>query len=263
MLVSFSVSNFRSFLKEETFSMVASKRLAASHPSHIIPIPNSDECVLKTAVIYGANGAGKSNLFKALRYVRSIALRANKKNSGTRREKFQFTKEGLEPSSFDLRFVANSKLYRFGFKADDTRILEEWLIEVIGNRERIIYERITSHNGKVQIEASELASAGDKLSALVTIGGPQNQSFLATVNVTLETPDFGEELTDVIGWFKNTLSMIAPDEVYAALGHKLTEDSAFLKFAGDFLKASATGVDHLKTQKKEISEDDLKALLPK
>jgi AAA15 family ATPase/GTPase len=261
MLVSFSVANFRSFLDEQTFSMVASKRLAESHPSHIIPLPNSNESVLKTAIIYGANGAGKSNLFRALRYVRSIALRPNKKFQGTRREKFHTSGNDL-PSSFDLQFVANNKLYRFGFKVDDSRILEEWLIEIDRGRDKVVYERITNEDGIVKVHANKTLNKNQKISALITIGGPQNQSFLATINATLSPADIGEDLIAVFDWLGETLSMIAPNEVYAPLGHELTKDSSFLKFAGEFLKASATGVDFLATEKKEISEDELKLSLP-
>lgn len=57
MLVSFSVANFRSFSSEETFSLVASNRLNGSHESHTLEIPDTNEKVLKTGVIYGANGA--------------------------------------------------------------------------------------------------------------------------------------------------------------------------------------------------------------
>ena len=90
MIVSFSVSNFRSFSSEETFSLVASHRLSGSHDDHAVPIPDSKERVLRTAVLYGANGAGKSNLFKALRYLKSVALEPRKKNSGTGRQPFRF-----------------------------------------------------------------------------------------------------------------------------------------------------------------------------
>jgi uncharacterized protein len=74
MIVSFSVSNFRSFSEEQTLSLVAHKRHAASHEDHALAIPGSDERVLRAAVIYGANGAGKSNLVKALSYLEEIAI---------------------------------------------------------------------------------------------------------------------------------------------------------------------------------------------
>jgi hypothetical protein len=79
MIVSFSVSNFRSFSSEETLSLVASNRLVA-HPEHAVPIPDSTEKVLRAAVLYGANGAGKSNLFKALQYLKKVALGTGEKS---------------------------------------------------------------------------------------------------------------------------------------------------------------------------------------
>ena len=166
MIVSFSVSNFRSFSSEETISLVASNRLSGSHDDHAVPIPDSEERVLRAAVLYGANGAGKSNLFKALRYLESVALEPRKKNSGTGREPFRFAGPQDEPSSFDLQFIAADKLYRFGFKVDDERIVEEWLFQVVGNRQKPLFERITDENGKVTIDAEGLKSAGEKVMAL-------------------------------------------------------------------------------------------------
>jgi AAA15 family ATPase/GTPase len=262
MIVSFSVSNFRSFWSEETFSLVASNRLAGSHDEHALPIPNSSERVLRTAVLYGANGAGKSNLFKALRYLKMVALRPRKKSSGTRREAFRFGNRADEASSFDLQFIAEGKLYRFGFKVDDQRILEEWLVRVEGSRQRTLYGRTTSEGGRVTIEAQGLKSEGEKLKALATVGGPQNQSFLATINATLDGSEIGDELRGVLSWFKGGLHLIEPDSSFAALGHSLTKDSDFARFAGEFLKASSTGVDHLDVSKKEITEDELRSLLP-
>ncbi len=261
MIVSFSASNFRSFSSEETFSLVASNRLLSNHESHTVPIPGSKEKVLRIAVLYGANGAGKSNLFKALQYVKSVALEARDKNSGTERQPFRFAGSPDEPSSFDIQFIAEDKLYVFGFKANDLRITEEWLVQVDGNRETTLYERITDENGKVIIEAPGLKSAGKKLKALTTVGGPQNQSFLATIHVTLDASDYGDELSGVLTWFRR-LHLIAPNTGYMAIGDFLAKDSKFKKFADDFLKSSSTGVDHLRVLKNEITEDELRSLLP-
>jgi len=262
MIVSFSVSNFKSFSSEETISLVASNRLSGSHDDHVVPIPDSKEKVLRTAVLYGANGAGKSNLFKALRYLESVALRPRKKNSGTGRMPFRFAGAPDAPSGFDLQFIAADKLYRFGFKVDDGRVTEEWLFQVVGGRQRQLYERTTDENGKVTINAEGLRSAGPKLAALATVGGPQNQSFLATVNVTLDSGDIGEELDSVLSWFKESLKLIGPDAPFGPLGHLLDQDSGFLSFAGAFLKSASTGVDHLEVLRKKISKDELRRLLP-
>lgn len=141
----------------------ADNRVSGSHKGHAFPIPDSKEKVLKTAVLYGANGAGKSNLFKALYYLKTIALNPRKKNSGTGRESFRFKAGVDEHSSFDLQFIAGNKLYRFGFKLDDQRIIEEWLVRVKGGNEAPVYERVSDENGKVTIEAKGLKGKNCKL----------------------------------------------------------------------------------------------------
>ncbi|MEN8218015.1 MAG: AAA family ATPase [Pseudomonadota bacterium] len=260
MIVLLSVANFRSIEAEETFSLVADKHLSTNHQTHVIPIPDATAQVLKTSVLYGANGAGKSNLFKALRYLKMLVLKPRKKNSGTGREIFIFAENtSSQPSSFDLQFITQGKHYRFGCAVTDQQIIEEWLVQIIGGREKVIYERITDENGKVTIEAK---NSGKKFAALVTVGGPQNQTFLATIRATLNEADYGEEISAVLAWFEDSLTLIAPDESFRALGTQLTNDSTFLEFAGAFLRASATGVEAIKAHKQEISEEELCNLLP-
>jgi AAA15 family ATPase/GTPase len=262
MIVSISVANFRSFSAEETFSLAASNRLAGTHDDHVLSIPNSDQKVLRVGVLYGANGAGKSNLWKALRFMRDVALRPRKKGSGTGREAFRLGETLNEPSSFDLQFIVQDNLYRFGFKADDTRITEEWLVEVVDGKEKVLYERITNTEGKVIVDAPGLKTSGERLLALATIGGPQNQSFLATVNATLEKTDFGDALSRTLNWFRRGLKLIGPNAPFNQLGSYFTDNPGCAEFAGDFLKSVSTGVDHLDVSKNEISEEELRSLLP-
>ncbi len=75
MLLSFSVANYRSFGPEQTLNLMASKRLGpvAGSP-HCAPVPGTDEHALRVAALYGANGAGKSNLIRALGLLREPCL---------------------------------------------------------------------------------------------------------------------------------------------------------------------------------------------
>ena len=50
MIVSFSVSKFRSFATDETLSMVASPRIADRHPAHAEQAPGSAAQVLRATV---------------------------------------------------------------------------------------------------------------------------------------------------------------------------------------------------------------------
>jgi len=264
MIVSFSVGNYRSFLKEETLSLVASKRLAGAHEDHESAIPGSQESVLKTAVVYGANGAGKSNLFQALRYLKRLAIETRDKKSGTDRTSFKFVDDAsAAPSTFDLQFVAQGSVYRYGLHVDDNYVLQEWLARINGARDRIIYERITRQDGEVVIEAGKQHKSTHKLRALITVGGPSNQTFLATIQANLAPDDVDVDIRNVIGWFTASLTCIAPDETIVPVGHLLANSAEFLEFAGRFLNAASTGVHHLGVSKKELSEEELYKLIPK
>lgn len=259
MLVSLSVSNFRSFGAEQLFSLVASKRLSGTHEAHLLPIPGTDEKVLRAGVVYGANGAGKSNLLKALQYAKQTALGARKDERVTGRIPFRFADKLDQPSTFDLQFIIHSKLYRFGFSVDDECITEEWLVEITGTKEKVIYERTTDRSARVTIHAPGLKNESERLTALVTVGGPHNQTFLATVRATLERPDFGTTLTEVIEWLDDRLTLITPDWRPASLSENLAANAQLREFSADFLRAASTGIDHLEISKRELSQDDLES----
>lgn len=261
MLVSFSVANFRSFSEEQTFSLVASGRLSGTHDNHTVPIPDSDKRVLRIGVIYGANGAGKSSLFKALEYFEKLAIFGTKVN-GTGRAPFKFSSIKDGPSSFDLQFISNDSLYRYGIVLDDRFIKEEWLVKVVGQREEPIYDRITNDAGEVVIHASGLPS-GSKAALLAEVGGPDNQTFLATLNATVKETDLTGALQDVLVWFKERLNLTPPDGTIEPVGHMLADNLEFRDFASGFLRDSSTGVHELEVDKEEVSEEQLERLLPK
>ena len=144
MIVSFSVSNFRSFAGEQTISLVASRDFT-DHPEHTVAVPDSQERVLRVAVLYGANGAGKSNLFKALRYLNSVSVDQGR----VARSPFRFANSEDQPSIFDIQFIAGGKVYRYGLSIDQERVHEEWLYRVSGDSQETVYERVTDAAGKV------------------------------------------------------------------------------------------------------------------
>ncbi|MCK7578731.1 MAG: hypothetical protein MZV65_25325 [Chromatiales bacterium] len=115
---------------------------------------------------------------------------------------------------------------------------------------------------KCLLVAKGLKAAGEKLSALATVGGPQNQTFLATIRATLDSSDYGDELTGVLEWFEKHLTLINPNTPVLQLGYLLAQDVDLPGFASDFLKSSSTGVDHIEIVKKELTEDQLRSFLP-
>jgi AAA15 family ATPase/GTPase len=262
VVVTFSISNFRSFLTEETLSLVASGRLSGSHENHTLPIPDSNERVLRTAVLYGANGAGKSNVLKALTYLQAMALRVPERSAGTGREAFRFADVRTKPSVLDLQFIANGKLYRYGIKVDAEHVREEWLIQVRGSRENVIFERALNENGDVVVEFGSVGRPSEKLTSLAGAGGRGNHTFLAFAFASLEkSRDLGEEIKDVLEWFEDShLTIIGPTQRLTKLPLLLAGNPELLAFNNAFLRAVSTGVDCLTVEKSALTEQEVSRL---
>lgn len=76
MLIEFSVGNYRSFKEKVTFSMVAANLVAKDKKldeNNVFTV-NEDLKLLKSAAIYGANASGKSNLAKALVFMKKFMI---------------------------------------------------------------------------------------------------------------------------------------------------------------------------------------------
>ena len=87
MLLEFKCSNHKSIRDEVVFSMLCSSD--ESHEENIIHV--SGIKALKSAVIYGANGSGKTNLIEAFSFVKMLVMkRASKthpiRKMGTKRK---------------------------------------------------------------------------------------------------------------------------------------------------------------------------------
>ncbi len=89
MLAEFRVSNFRSFKDEQVLSLIASPGKSKGKNSVEIGGHN----ILKTAVVYGANASGKSNLIKALACMNTIIYDSAEYKPGDKKIPFKVTGE--------------------------------------------------------------------------------------------------------------------------------------------------------------------------
>jgi hypothetical protein len=141
MLIEFRVGNFRSFDEPQTFSLVAS--LDTRHPDNCIPFGKG--WLLKSAAIFGANASGKSNLIKAISFMRQFVLHsATTMNVG---DEIPVAPFQLNPASrgkasfFEAAFVAEEVRYQYGFTATSKRVQDEWLIAYPKGRPQHLLER--------------------------------------------------------------------------------------------------------------------------
>lgn len=106
---------------------------------------DTDLKLLKSAAIYGANASGKSNLAKALRFMKWFMINSSKETQSTEKinvEPFRLSTETKnKPSFFEVVFLLDSQKYRYGFEVNQDRVVSEWLFYVPKVRETKIFER--------------------------------------------------------------------------------------------------------------------------
>lgn len=132
MLLSFSVSNFKSFREEQVLDLMASPLKPAFSWLENAAVPvGKEESALRVKALYGANASGKSNLIKALQNMLTVGLNsARQPVLEVNIDGFGFDKENLNsPSEFEVEFVVSEKHFRYGFKVDKLKFHEEWLFD--------------------------------------------------------------------------------------------------------------------------------------
>jgi uncharacterized protein len=147
MLIEFSVGNYRSFKDRVTFSMVAANLVSKEKSIDINNTFEIDEelKLLKTAAIYGANASGKSNLARALSFMKWFMVNSSKETQSTDEinvEPFRLSTETEgKPSYFELAFLMDGRKYRYGFEVTQERVISEWLFYIPNIRETSLFER--------------------------------------------------------------------------------------------------------------------------
>lgn len=130
MLVEFSVQNYLSFHSRVTLSLRAAALGEEALDRTFLAAPGLR--LLRSAVIYGANASGKSNLIKALRFARRFAINSSKEWQATERipvRRFALsTASAREPSEFEVVFLHEQVRYRYGFSLDEEQVHREWLL---------------------------------------------------------------------------------------------------------------------------------------
>lgn len=132
MILEFSIQNFRSIKNQQVFSMVAESGRSKSDNVFEATLPNENTVrVLKSAMIYGANASGKSNLIKAFQVLQRLVL-----NSATYRagqpiqlyNPFVFSEStAVAPTVFELTFVFNNVKFQYEIKFNSTEVVSEVL----------------------------------------------------------------------------------------------------------------------------------------
>lgn len=142
MLLEFRVSNFCSIGKEVVLSMLAGQdKKSGDELLHF-----EKYTVLPSCVIYGANGTGKTNLLKAMKFFQQTVLTSyNNPPEAVLLLPTHKTMEN-EKSGFAVQFVADGIRYAYGVEFKKGYVESEYLYYFPKKREAKVFER---HGNKI------------------------------------------------------------------------------------------------------------------
>ncbi len=259
VLVSFTVKNFRSFREEQTLSFVADTRLK-DHAEHRTPLPGRHKGhLLPLALMYGANGSGKSNLIRALARMRSVVLDGptdrNSKTNHSGYEPYLLDDESRnKPTEFTARFLIETRLFEYGFVEDSTGFLSEWLFELLSEAEdRAIFERTDS---EITFGADLMErKIFEKISALTIVGIKRNQSLIFALSDQFERDALPDFLASVAEFFE-AITIILPNTQAESFATDLAYSKGFSQTVSRVVRAADTGVHSISVETESIDHPD-------
>lgn len=255
MLIRFTVENYRSFGSKAEFSCLATPE--RGHRERIVHGPLAGLRLLSVEAIYGANASGKSNLFRAMEFARSMVTRGVKLESPIPIQPFRLDPSlRIAPARFGFEVLVNERVFSYLFSVTSQDVIEETLKEIRAASEVVLFSRKAESGGKSVWNLEYFKSLGLKADEVQFVeflakGTPRNQLFLTEGHA--RNLKYFEELWK---WFRSSLILIDPQTTAMGLENQL-ETQGLKKYFSEMLHSADMGIEQLDTQTVTLDSLDL------
>ena len=255
MLVRVIIGNLYSFREKTEFNMLTGD--VRRHPHHVHKLGKVE--VLRTAAVYGANGAGKSNLVKALDLLRQAATSERIPN-----EKISAFKLGqpqdLPNSHIEIEVSLNKKQYLYGLSLTHNRVAEEWLYETNNGKEDVvIFERKT--NDKEETKISFAPKYENTIKAKSRRELYENEILKSHTTMLWQLNQAKtiliKEASAIFDWMTRQLVVVYPNYSHRTFIEGYLADSEFKAFCNTLINNFNTGVTDLYIRKTLLNDEVL------
>ncbi len=250
MLLEFMVENYMSFKEPNTFSLIATSDNEMFEEQTINF--GKKHRALRNAAIFGPNASGKSNLLHAITFVKDFVINSSKDSQqgdpiDSNPFKFSTVTENL-PSVFELVFVVNGIVYRYGFGVNEKEVVAEWLFARFTTRETELFAR---HYQKINVGLK--FSEGRKHIDFV-----RNNALFLSVCAQFN----GKISKSVLEWFRklNVISSLNSDYVPTTLKILENQDNEYEVQKHqliNLIKSVDMGIEDLSIHEQEVDFDSL------
>ena len=237
MLKSFKVRNFKSFRDEIEFSMEKGNTTGLENFNTI-----EDKELLKSAMLFGANASGKSNIFLAMAKMKEIIF-----NSSTDDTEYQIITDNFkfdlnsanEPVMFEIDFFQKDIEYIYGFEVLNGNINKEWLHRRVKSKADLFIRNAPDW------ESIKISSGFKEAEDLKKYTRP-NALFLSIAS------RFNVEIaTEIKEWFKN-FKIISSDILSNSFTLEMLNKEIEKKKIINFLKTADLGIEDIILEKEDV-----------
>ncbi|MBI9032199.1 ATP-binding protein [bacterium] len=258
MIIRFIVENLFSFDKAQEFNMLPSG-YKKSMKHHVIEFDSIG--VLKLSAIYGANGAGKSNLIKAISHLQRLVLgkitsKELHKNIFKLKE-FNVDKKQL----LAVEFYEQDKSFLYALEIEKGIILTEelYLIEQKDKKEILLFERKAKSEKSISLKFNADFENDDKNFMLKAVLeedfiNPYKPIFDYLIN---RGDSYFNDIRKAYNWFKESLNIIYPSSTNIGLVLKIEKDKRFAKYIEQTMCALDIGIKSIEIKRNEVDLDSL------
>lgn len=233
MLIDFKFKNFLSYKDDTRLLLTTIKSFKEHWETNVIETKKGLN-LLKSTAIYGSNGGGKTNLISAFGFMCNVVYNSfseslKKQEDRGRRDFFYKLNVDTEnaPSTFEVTFIVQDIIYRYGFSIKGFEIISEWLYK------------------KVEVETNLFERNGSNFKINKT-GFPEGEKYKTEVNsnvlfISHLAQYNATESRNVYNWF-NKVSVISglENEHYSVITKTLLNKSqefrSWLNLAVKFLE---------------------------
>ncbi len=250
MLLRVILKNFLSFEDEVQFDMFPNMK-RTSLPDHISKAAGILP-VLRMAAIYGANGAGKSNMLKGVEFIKSLVTDKEFLNqSEVSRYFYALRKESdSQPIELAIEFVTEiGKAYLYSVEIAKDGIKSEILKESgLGFKEN---RDVFTRDGESLFFA---VKPSDEVERMIR-GWLEKNPFASLLTINDDMPVLTDEHIAIAKrWFKEELLLINLNTIYPGLIELFRRSVDINKFASDLFKAVDLGVNEVKVQTEDFDD---------
>lgn len=241
MLLRLLINNFLSFDEEMQFDMFPNMK-RTSLATHIYT--ENQIPVLKQAAIYGQNGAGKSNIVKALEFIKAFAINKSFLQNIEVDKFFYRLKPDFEsnPISLVVEFENNKQYFIYSIEIGVKEIKQEMLCESfpLDGNFKVIYNREGNeieYSEDVQIEKTVLT-------ATKTLVKKNPLSSVMALN--REFPIIQDKRCYIAtSWFEKKLEIIGVNSIIPSLIDLLRTNEKIMEFSKELIPSLAVGVQDI------------------